>query len=139
MRFYRSDQAEIHVTFGGIVIDDESWSVLDGFNKSAENKLVFPGGMVDGVSLGGQAKRGEGTVERPWSDVIFPVYKSLDAVIGFETVEVQYVELESPGKPQGTIFTYDGVLLSADRPGYKAGESEDAMLKITIGAQGAMG
>ncbi len=138
MRYYRSDQAAVHVKFAAIAVDDESWNVLDGGDNVAPNKVIHPGGMQPPVSLGGVPIRSEITVERDWSDALFQLYKELDAVAGNEPVEVGYVVLNSPGRPQGTIFGYSGVLLSASRPNYKAGESADALLKITIGPHGPM-
>lgn len=136
MKYYRSDQAAVHVKFAAVTIDDESWDVLDGGDNVAPNKIIHPGGMAPMISLGGIPVRSDITVERAWSDVLFGAYKTLDGVAGGEPVEVGYVILDSPGKPQGTVFTYTGVLLSTTRPGYKAGESSDAMLKITIGPNG---
>lgn len=135
MRYYRSDEASIHVVFAALTIDDESWGVLDGFDLVAANKTIFPGGSQPQVSLGGVPKRSDGTVERDWSDTLFPVFTKLEAAIN-TLVTVSYVIDEAPGKPQGTVFTYTGPLLSVSRPGYKAGESNDAMLKITVGANG---
>jgi hypothetical protein len=139
MKYYRSDQAAIHVKFAAITIDDESWSVLDGGDNVAPNKVVHPGGMAPTVALGGIPIRSDITVERAWSDLLFGAYKALDAASGIEPIEVGYVILNGPGKPQGTVFTYTGVLLSASRPGYKAGESNDAMLKLTVGPNGPIG
>lgn len=136
MRYYRSDQAAIHVKFAAVTIDDESWDMLDGGDNIAPNKVIHPGGMQPMVSLGGVPIRSEITVERNWSDVLFPVFKELDAGAGNEPVEVGYVVLNGPGRAQGTIFAYSGVLLGVSRPNYKGGESPDAMLKLTIGPHG---
>lgn len=138
-RYYRTDQAAIHVKLSAITIDDESWDVLDGGDNVAQNKIVHPGGMQPMVSLGGVPIRSEITVERAWSDVLIAAYKALDAAAGGEPIEVGYIQLNGPGRPQGTIFGYTGVLLSASRPNYKAGESnQDAMLKLTIGPNGPL-
>jgi hypothetical protein len=136
VRYYRSDEASIHVGIAGVTIDDESWDMLDGFDLAAENKEIFPGGGPQ-VSLGGIPKRSTGTVERDWSDTLFTVFKTLENSIN-NLVTVSYVINEAPGKPQGTVFTYTGPLLSATRPGYKSGETGDAMLKLLVGANGGM-
>lgn len=139
MKYYRSDQAEIHATFEDFTVDDESWDVLDGGDNVAPNHIVHPGGMADMVSTGGVPIRSEITLERNWSDVMINAYKFFDANAGNLVVPaISYVVLNGPGKPQGVVFTWSGILLSASRPGYKAGESNDAMLKLTIGPQGAM-
>ena len=135
-RFYRSDQASINVTVGGIALDTASWDSMEGGEPVAESVDVYPGGMAPQVALGGLPKWSQLTITRLWSDVLIGQFKALSSVAGFAPVTASYVVLEPNKTPSGTTITYTGVLTSVMRPGYKASESKDAYLQITCSVNG---
>ena len=135
--YYRSDQAEIHVEITGIALDHESWDMMEGGDPVAEETVVFPGGQVPQVALGGLPKWSMVTVERAWSEALAGVYKQIANSAGSAPMTVSYIQ-RSGGKPTGVVDTYTGVLTSAERPKYKASESTDAFLKLTMGCNGSV-
>jgi hypothetical protein len=64
------------------------------------------------------------------------LYKTLANNSGSAPITVSYVQRGPNKAPTGVVDTYTGVLLSAERPKYKAGESTDAFVKITVGING---
>lgn len=133
--YYRSDQAAIHLTVNGVSLDTTSWDSMEGGDNVAEETEHFPGGMRPQVPLGGQPKRSPLTVERKWSDVLIGIYKQLDESVNAEAT-ASYVQLDLTGAATGEVITYTGLLSSTTRPNYKAGTSEDAMLKVTLSLNG---
>ncbi len=137
-QFYRSDQWAIHVEVSGVSLDKESWDMLEGGDPVAEETTVFPGGMQPQVALGGIPKWTPLTVERAWSEALGAVYKSLAGASGNGVATVSAVQLNNAKQPTGQVYTYTGVLTSCERPKYKATESVEALLKITVGINGAV-
>ena len=141
-KFYRSDQARIDVRVSGITIDTESWDVLEGGDRTAEDLTIFPGGMKPQVPLGGIAKRAPVKVQRAWSSVLIPAFKALDEAAGSTEAEATYTVLEANGSKAeiaGNPITYKGVLLKVERPNYKAGTSEVPFLTVDLGLNGTIG
>jgi hypothetical protein len=136
--YYRSDQAEIHVILTGIGLDKESWDMMEGGDPVAEEVVVFPGGQAPQVALGGLPKWSPITVERSWCEALALIYKQIANNAGAAPMEVSYIQ-RFGGKPTGTIDTYSGVLMSAERPKYSAKESTDAFLKLTMSVNGSVG
>lgn len=133
--YYRSNQAEIHVASPVIAFDLESWDMMEGGDPVAEETVVFPGGEAPQVALGGLPKWTPLTIERAWSETLAALYKAIANSAGTAPVTVSYIQ-RGAGKPTGTVYTYEGVLTSAERPKYKATESVEAFLKITVGVNG---
>ncbi len=138
MPYLRSDQALIHVSSPTAKFDKENWDMLEGGDPVAEETVVFPGGMQPQVALGGLPKWSPLTVERTWSETLASVYKELANGTGNILITVTYAPLgvNKQELPSGEKFTYEGVLTSCERPKYKASESTDAYLKITVGING---
>src|SRR5215472_12901841 len=142
MPYFRSDQAAIHVNVAGVALDKEPWDMLEGGDPVAEEVNIFPGGMAPQVALGGLPKWGPLTVERAWSEALGNVFKELIGGVGNAPAEVSYVQFNTSKQPvpgAGHTYTYTGVLLSVQRPKYKATESVEAFLKITVAVNGAVG
>lgn len=137
--YIRSDQAQILVEVSGVTLDKESWSIMEGGDQTAESAQAFPGGQKPLIALGGFPKRSTITVQRPWTDVLYGAYKTLDGKVGQATVTVAYQNQNSNREPIGTPITYTGVLQSVSRPNYKAGTSEEAKLMITVDPNGEIG
>jgi hypothetical protein len=135
--YYRSNQAEVHVELTGIGLDKESWDMMEGGDPVAEETVVFPGGEAPQVALGGLAKWSPITVERAWSEALAGLYKQIANSVGSTPMTVSYIQRFN-GKPTGVVDTYTGVLTSAERPKYKATESVDAFLKLTMGVNGSV-
>jgi hypothetical protein len=134
--YIRSDQAEIHVSPSVIALDKESWDMMEGGDPVATETPIFPGGMEPQVELGGLPKWTPLTIERAWSETLAGVYKALANAAGSEPITASYIILGVNKIPTGQVYTYTGVLLSCERPKYKASESVEAMLKITVGING---
>lgn len=134
--YYRSDEAEIHVEFTGVATDKLSWDMMEGGDPVAEETVVFPGGQEPQVALGGLAKWSPLTIERTWSEGLAGIYKALANGVGSIPVTASYIQHGVNKVPTGTVYTYTGVLTSAERPKYKSTESTDAYLKITVGVNG---
>ncbi len=134
--YYRSDQAAIHVEISGVVLDQESWSMMEGGDPVSEEAVIFPGGMQPQIALGGLPKWSPVTVEREWSEALGGDYKALANSVGSALVTVSYIQLGVNKQETGQKYTYRGVLTSAERPKYKSTESTDAYLKITVGING---
>ena len=135
-KFYRSDQAAVNINVQGVPLDTASWDSMEGADPVAESVDVYPGGMAPQVALGGLPKWSPLTITRLWSDVLIAQFKGLTGVVGFGPVTASYVVLEPNHTPSGQNITYTGVLTSCMRPGYKASESKDAYLQITVAING---
>lgn len=133
MKIFRSDQVAIHVTVEGVALDNESWDVFEGGEVKVDNLAVFPGGMLPQRALGGIPKWEPVTIDRLWSDTLIGLYKELANKAGNTGMEASYTVLEPNGVATPQVFSYKGVLLDVTRPNYKAGTSEEAMLKLTMG------
>jgi hypothetical protein len=134
--YYRTDMAEIHVELTGIPLDKESWDMMEGGDPVAPETPHFPGGMQPQVELGGLPKWTPIVVERGWAESLALVYKTIANTAGSTPATVSYIQLGANKQPTGVIDTYTGVLLAAERPKYKATESTEAFLKLTIGVNG---
>ncbi len=139
MPYYRSDQARIDVTVTGAAnLDKLPWDMMEGGDPVAEEVQVFPGGMQPHVSVGGLAKWSPVVVERAWSEVLAIAYAELANGVGQAPATVAYTLLGSGKLPVGPSWTYVGVLIGAERPKYKATESVEAFLKLTVAINGAV-
>ncbi len=136
--YYRSNQFEVTVTSTALALPTESWDMMEGADPVAASTPHFPGGEFPQVELGGLPKWTEGTVERAWSESLANVYKALANACGSLPIAVAVIQ-RGGGKPTGVVFSYTGVLLSAERPKFKANESVEAFLKITVGVDGSVG
>lgn len=132
----RSDQALILVKVEGVSIDKLPWSMFEGAEGNVEGDPVLPGGMSPQVAVGGVPKLSDITVERDWSDALAAVYKKLMAARGSAVAEVSWAILKRNKVPTGDVFSYSGVLIGVNRPNYKAGSSDGAMLKLVIQTNG---
>ncbi len=139
MPYFRSDQAAIHVEVTGVALDKEAWDMMEGGDPVAESTIHFPGGMEPQVPLGGLPKWSQLTVERAWSESLGAIYKTLVAGVGNAPGHVSYVQFNNAKQPQGQVYTYNCVLMSAERPKYKSDESTKAFLKCTFDVEGRVG
>lgn len=138
MPYLTSNQAEIHVESPVVPFDKESWDMLEGADPVGEMVEIFPGGMENQVAVGGLAKWSPGTMERAWSESLALIYKQLANGVGSIPITFSYILLGVNKIPTGQVFTYTGVLASCERPKYKASESTEAMLKITVSINGSV-
>jgi hypothetical protein len=138
MKYFRSDQAAIHVSIEGVTLDGISWDVMEAGDNTVEGLVVHPGGMAEQVALGGIPKRSPLTVARLWSDTLIAVFKQIDSLAGQAAVTASYVVLNANKTATSNVETYTGVLGTVTRPNYKAGESTDAMLQIAVDLNGAL-
>jgi hypothetical protein len=136
---YRSDQALIYVEVSGVTLDKEPWSEFEGGDPQVTSVPAFPGGMKPLVELGDFPKPSPITVGRPWSDVLAAAYKAIYRRAGIGEAKVSYQLLSASKEPVGEVFSFTGILGTPTRPGYKAGTSEEAMLKLVINPHGEIG
>lgn len=138
-RFFRTDQAAIHVTVAGVTIDDNVWDTMEGGDRSSDGVNYLPGGMAPSVELGGLPKRSDLTISRIWSDTMIAAYKALDNGCGKAAVTASYTNLDANGTmvPNSTI-TYTGILKSVTRPNYDSNSSGEAKLTIVVGLNGQL-
>lgn len=140
MPYYRSDQALVTVAVKGVKLDQEPWDMFEGAELTTQELKVFPGGMKPQVQLGGQAERSPAVVQRKWSNVLAGITKALEGVCGDNirgVTEIQVTPLNAKGEAQSSQrATFTGVLTGVERPKYKAGPSEEILLKLTVGLNG---
>lgn len=137
--YYKSNSAEIHVqsqaTGIQLPFDLESWDMMEGGDPVAEAVEIFPGGEAPQVALGGLAKWSPLVIERAWSESLAGIYAKLANNVGNAPITASYIQ-RFQNKPTGKSFTYTGVLVGAERPKYKATESVEAWLKLTVSING---
>lgn len=140
--YVRSDQARIDVRVAGVTLDSESWDVLEGADRTADDLAIFPGGMKPQVQLGGIPKRSPAKVQRAWAATLIEAFKQLDEAVGNSEAEIVYTVLNSKGEKlevPGNPITYKGIILKCERPNYKAGTAEEPYLTIEVGTNAALG
>ncbi|MGH2874998.1 MAG: hypothetical protein ACRDNS_02155 [Trebonia sp.] len=139
MRF-RSDQARIQFSVQGVSgLDSVSWQTFDGGEITPESQVSYPGGMEDGVSLGGLRKRGPITIARTWDSTLIAAFIALDNAAGRAPCRVSVTTLDAQKHPTGSPLVWTGTLDKVAPPKRDSTDSKDAMLSITISTNVAMG
>lgn len=134
---YRSDQARIQVSVGGIPIDNVPWDSFSGGDNVATDVNYNPAGGQS-INMGGIARRSDITVDRIWSDTLINAYGLLDQGVGVVPVSVSVTTTDANYQATGRTTTYTGILKGATRPAYDSSTSTEARLQLVIGVNGSI-
>lgn len=139
MARFRSDQARIQLSVQGVQIDSASWDTFDGGDIAPDSQVHYPGGMQDGVSLGGLRKREPITLTRNWDSKLIGSFIALDGAAGSTPCKVSVTTLDNTKSPVGKPLVWTGTLDKVASPKRDSTDPKPAMLTVTITPNVAMG
>jgi hypothetical protein len=133
--YVREDEAIIHVDLSSFApnwTEPYSWTSLEGGDVEAEDVFTRPGGMRDGVNLGGPRKRSDVTLTCQYSSVVHSNITALENAVGTGGMSCSFTPLDADSNPNGGTVTLTGVLKSVNKPNFNANNSGVVFLGLVM-------
>ena len=133
--YVREDEAIIHVNFVGFAPnwnEPYSWTSLEGGDVEAEDVFTRPGGLKQGINIGGPSKRSDVTLTTQYSSSVHRSIVDLENAAGTGSMSASYTPLDANGNPNGGTVTLTGVLKTISHPAFNANNSGAAFLTLTM-------